>query len=795
MSPARLFIRRPVASLLAAVALLLAGLIAFARLPVAPLPQVDFPVIQINAALPGASPASMAATVATPLERALGSIPGVASINSHSSQGTTQIWLEFAPDRDLDSAARDVQAAINAARGELPLGMPGNPAYRKISPSQAPILALALSSSQLSPSELYNAAATTLAQRLAQVDGVGQVTIEGASLPAVRIQLQPGALAQYGIALDEVRRAIVEANPVAPLGLLEEDAQRWQVTLGPALRTAADYGALVVRLREGAAVRLRDVAILSDSVENRYSRGFHNDHTAVILTVNRQTNANTVATIDAIKAQLPALRALVPAAAELKVVMDRSPAIHSALREAGLILFGGLILVVALAALTLGGQRAALVPAAVLPVVLIGTGVALYFCGFSLNNLSLMALIVALGLVVDDALVVVESTRRHLARGLPPRRAALRAVHELGFALVAMNLTLVVVFLSILLLGGLAERLFREFSITLVAALVLSLLVSLSLTPSLCARLLRRPPSAPAAPSLLGDVARAHAVSLDWVLARGWVVVLLLAVLAGAAGLLFNRLPKILLPEQDTGQLSGFVRGDDSFSFQIMQPKIEEFRHLLLADPAVDQVFGASGTNGVSNAWLRASLKPMEERRVASAAVVDRLRRQMPKVPGGILNLAVDQDIRLASPFNRSPYELLMLSSELGPLQQWAAKVTKTLEQLPEVIDVDGVRDGGTQQVILQIDRTAAARLGVDMAMVAALLNNAFSQRQVSTLYDEFNQYRVVMELEPGHTQSPAVLEQLPVITAAGPYPHLPALVTASLKTGCGTRGSLPRRA
>jgi multidrug efflux pump len=764
------FIQRPVASSLLATAIVLLGLLAWRLLPVAPLPQVDFPSIQVHAMLPGASPESMAATVATPLERALGSIPGVTAINSNSSQGSSFIWIEFTLDRDLDSAARDVQAAINSALGQLPAGMPGRPGYRKISPSQAPIMALALSSSNLSASALYDAASTILGQKLAQVKGVGQVGIDGASLPAVRIQLNPGALAHYGIALDEVRNAIGSSNQLRPLGILEEDERRWQVRTSESLRTAEDYKSLIIRYNNGAPVRLQDVAEVTDSVENRYGSGFHNQSSAVILSISRQTGANIVETIDAIKEQLPAMRALMPVDTELKIVMDRSPGIRATLKEAQVTLTLSILLVVAVVWAFLRSVRSALIPCMAIPVSIIGAFSVMYLFGFSLNNLSIMALIVAAGLVVDDAIVVLENIKRHMEAGLSPMQAALRGSREVGFTLLAMNVTLVVVFVSIIFMGGVIEKLFREFSITLAAAMIISLAVSLSLTPSLCAHLLRKPKTGKAdAPSIMGDIRQGYAVSLRWALRHSFLVLLLLCGVIGVNIYLYIDTPKIMLPEQDTGQLTGWIRGDDGASFQLMQPKIEKFRQYLLTDPAIEDVFGSSGgNNGISNAWMRVSLKPMAERGESATEVVDRLRRHMPVQSGAMLMVNVDQDIRLSSPFSRSQHELILLSGELGPLREWAYKITRAMEEMEELGNIDGVRQDGTQQVVIDIDREAAQRLGVDMSMVASLLNNSFSQRQVSTMYDEFNQYRVVMELEPGYTQTPAVLDQIQVITRSG---------------------------
>lgn len=778
MTIAEPFIKRPVASSLVAIGIVLLGLLSWRMLPVAPLPQVDFPAVQIFASLPGASPESMASTVATPLERALGSIPGVTAINSNSTQGSTFIWVEFTLDRDLDSAARDVQAALNAARGQLPAGMPGNPSYRKISPSQAPVMALALSSPNLSPSALYDAASTILAQKLAQIKGVGQVGIDGASLPAVRIQLNPNALASYGIALDEVRNAISNANVQRPLGILEEDDSRWQVYTSETLRTAADYQNLVIRYGDAGPVRLQDVATVSDSVENRYTDGFHNRSSAVTLTVSRQTGANIVETIDAINAQLPTLRALMPGDTQLKVVMDRSPGIRATLKEAQITLAVAVMLVVGVVFVFLRSAQSALIPTLAIPVAIIGAFSVMYLWGFSLNNLSLMALIVAAGLVVDDAIVVLENIKRHIEKGVPPFQAAIQGAREVGFTLLAMNVTLVVIFVSILLMGGVVEKLFREFSITLAAAMLISLVVSLSLTPALCGQLLKpeankkteHPEKQPEEqPGIFDDLKKGYAVALDWALRHSRIVMLILAAVIGINIYLYIAIPKTMLPEQDTGQMTGWIRGDDGFSFQLMQPKIQEFRKVLLEDPAVEDVFGASGGgNGVSNAWMRISLKPLAERGVSVMEVTDRIRRELPSIPGAMLMVGPDQDIRLSSPFSRSQHEVMMLSDDIRKLYKWAATLTTAMEKMPELVEVDGVKEEGTQQIVLTIDREAAQRLGVNMNLVASLLNNSFSQRQVSTMYEEMNQYRVVMELEPGYTATPEVLNQLQVITYDG---------------------------
>lgn len=773
MTPKHVFISRPVATCLLALAIVLCGLITWRLLPVAPLPQVDFPVIVVSASLPGASPESMAATVAAPLERALGSIAGIDSISSSSRQSSTEVVLRFELDQNLNDAVRDVQAAINAVRTELPSGMPGNPQFRKVDPSQAPVMALSLSSTTLTASELYDAASTILVQKLAQVKGVGEVSVSGASLPAVRVQLDPGALLHNGITLDEVRGAISQANALQPLGVIEDGAHRWRLQVSDALRTAQAYAKLVIRHQQGAVVRLGDVATVSDSVENRYSSGFHNQRQAVVVNISRQNSANIVETIDSIYQKLPQLHALMPANSDLTVVMDRSPGIRATLVDAQITLIIAVLLVVLVVWLFLGRARTALIPSVAIPVSLVGSFVVMYFYGFSLNNLTLMALVVAAGLVVDDAIVVLENVQRHIENGLSPYQAAVKGVREVGFTLLAMNLALIVVFVSVLFMGGVVERLFREFSITLAAAMLISLLVSLTLTPCLCALWLDRT-------GVRGRVARysdrfflvlktGYARSLDVALRHRLVTLLSLVVVIILNGYLYVNIPKETLPTQDTGQLSGFIRGDDGFSFQVMQPKIEAFRRYILTDPAVADLTGVSGGDrGLTNARLTIRLKPLSERKVSAQKVVNRLRKNAPKVAGAMMFLRVDQDIRLRSSFSDSERELVVRSDSLGELKHWSKIVGNAMQAMPELVDVDSVGREGTRQVVIAIDREAAQRMGVDIAMVSSVLNNSFSQRQVATLYEELNQYRVVMELLPSYTERPSALSRIEVLTETG---------------------------
>lgn len=772
------FIARPVATLLLSLALLLLGAIAFRLLPVAPLPQMDFPTITVSATLSGASPQVMASSVATPLERSLGTIAGISSMTSRSSQGSTQIIIQFDLDKDVNTAAREVQAAINASRNLLPSGMRQMPRYRKVNPSQAPIMVFSLTSKTLSKGELYDLASTVLAQSLSQVNGVGEVQIGGSSLPAVRVELEPRQLEHYGLALDDVRTAINSANQRRPKGAVANDEHNWQIQANDQLFKAADYAPLIIRYQDGAALRLRDVAKVSDAVEDRYNAGFYNDQSAVLLVVNRQANANIIETIAALKARLPALEAIVPASARLEVAMDRSGVIKATLHEAELTLIIAVFLVIGVVWLFLGRLRSAVIPALAVPISLVGTFAVMYILGFSLNTLSLMALILAAGLVVDDAIVVLENIARHIDNGMAPLKAAYQGTREVGFTLLSMNVSLVAVFVAILFIGGIVEKLFREFSLTLAAAILVSLVVSLTLTPMLCARWLR--PHDPATESRLqrfSEHAHRRLVAgydrtLGWALRHRRLTLLSLLATIALNVALYVVVPKTFMPQQDTGQLIGFIRGDNALSFQVMQPKIEILRKSLLADPAVASASGFVGSSGsgsgVNNAVMLIRLKPIAERQLDAQKVIERIRANAPKVPGAQLFLMADQDLRFGGrQQSTSSYEYNLLSGDVGLLETWQPKVLAALKALPELTAVDG-REGSTQQITLQIDREKAKRLGVDMETVAAVLNNSFAQRQISTIYEPLNQYKVVMEINPRYAQDPTVLEQVRVITASG---------------------------
>ena len=841
MNLSRPFIRRPIGSTMLAFAILLAGLLAWRMLPVSPLPQIDTPMVVVTASLPGASPASMAATVAGPLERALGAIPGLSSISSSSSTGSTDVRMFFDVDRDLNEAAREVQAAINGVIDQLPPGMPSRPTFRKLNPSTSPILALALSSSTLTPSQLYDIAANTLQQKLAQVKGVGEVSLGGASLPAVRIRFEPAALAAMGLSLEAARQAVASANPEGAQGFLEDGEHRWLVATGRKLKNAADFSGLVLRWQNGQAVRLADVADVTDSVENRYSSGFHNDRPAIIALVSRQPDANVVATIDALKATLPQLQAILPPQADLKVVMDRSLGIRGSLAEAQWTLVFSCLIVAAVVWLFVARLRTALIPVAVIPVSLIGTFAVIWLAGFSLNNLSIMALVVAAGLVVDDAIVVLENITRHAERGLSPYRAAMRGAGEVSFTLLALNVALVVVFVAVLLMGGIIERLFREFSLTLAAAIVISLVVSISLTPALCAHVLPRQKPKRAAPghtvrekdrlvpgsgricptdvmasqgSGAGSIEAAsfsavhagtnetaarhtgpagwHAAyfhhlqslyehSLAWMLRHAWLGLVVLLALIGLSGWLFAKLPRADLPEQDTGVIGAFIRGDDGFSFQIMQPRIEAYRRWILSDPAVQDVVGISGgSGGLTNGHLVITLKPLAERKVPARQVIDRLRRNAPQMAGTMFFGRVEQDLMLSPPRfgDDADHTIVLKSGDVNLLRQWNLRLGKALSDRPELDNVRYSRGEDTRQIVLDIDRETAGRLGVSMSDISAVLSNAFSQRQVATLYEDNNQYRVVMEVSGRFTENPLALDRVQVITSEGKSVALSGVAT-----------------
>ncbi|TBL67724.1 multidrug efflux RND transporter permease subunit MdtC [Hafnia alvei] len=768
-----LFINRPVATTLLTLAITLCGILGFRLLPVAPLPQVDYPVIMVSASLPGASPETMASSVATPLERALGRIAGISEMTSSSSLGSTRIIIQFDFNRDINGAARDVQAAINAAQSLLPSGMPSRPSYRKANPSDAPIMIMTLTSDTYDQAKLYDIASTQLAQKIAQVDGVGDVSVGGSSLPAVRVELNPEALFNQGVSLDNVRTSIANANVRRPQGAVDAQNQRWQVQTNDEIKTAQDYQPLIIHYNNGSAVRLSDVANVKDSVEDVRNAGMTDAKPAILIMIRRSADANIIETVDRIRAEIPEFKALIPASIDLQVAQDRSPTIRASLDEVESSLSIAVGLVIMVVFLFLRSGRATLIPAVAVPVSLIGTFAAMYLCDFSLNNLSLMALTIATGFVVDDAIVVLENISRHVEAGMEPKKAALIGAREVGFTVLSMSLSLVAVFIPLLLMSGLPGRLFREFSVTLSVAIGISLVISLTLTPMMCAHLLKKRPSRHQERirgfgKLLLKMQQGYGKSLGWVLNHArWVLLVLIATI-GLNIWLYISIPKTFFPEQDTGRLMGFIQADQSISFQAMRGKLQDFMKIVRSDPDVDNVTGFTGGSNVNSGMMFISLKPLGERKDDAQHVIARLRGKLAKEPGANLFLMAVQDIRVGGRQGNASYQYTLLSDDLSELRKWEPKIRAAFAKLPELADVSSDQQDKGSELALTYDRESMARLGINVADANALLNNAFGQRQISTIYQPLNQYHVVMEVAPEYTQDESSLDKMFVINSDG---------------------------
>ena len=778
------FIDRPVATTLLTAGVALAGIIAFTRLPVSPLPQVDYPTISVQASLPGASPETMAATVATPLERSLGRIAGVTEMTSSSSLGSTRITLQFDLSRDIDGAARDVQAAINAARALLPSGLPSNPTYRKVNPADAPIMILTLTSDTMTQGQMYDAASTIIAQKLSQVGGVGQVSVGGSSLPAVRVELNPDALFKYGVALEDVRTALASANANRPKGSLEEGDRHWQVLANDQAKTAAEYLPLIVAWRNGAPVQLSAVADVVDSVQDLRNAGMANARPSVLVIINRQPNANIIGTVDRVTALLPSLRASIPSAITLNTAMERTVTIRGSLRDTGRALGIAIVLVILVVFIFLRSGRATLIPSVAVPVSLIGSFGVMYIAGFSINNFTLMALTIATGFVVDDAIVVLENTTRHIEDGMRPHAAALQGAREVGFTVLSMSLSLIAVFIPILLMGGIVGRLFREFAVTLSVAIVISLVISLTTTPMMCARLLRpaearRPGRLAAWSGRAWDaVNRGYRRSLAFALSHSIAVMLVLLVTVCLNVYLYVTIPKGFFPQQDTGRLVGGIQADQSISFQAMREKLTEFMRIVGADPAVENVVGFTGGAQRNSGFMFVALKPLSQRSETVDQVIGRLRGKLAHVPGANLFLQPVQDIRIGGRQANAQYQFTLQGDDLTELRAWEPKIRQALSDLPELADVNtDTQDKGLQTSLI-IDRDAAARLGVSPRLIDTTLNDLFGQRQVSTIYAQLNQYHVVMEAAPKYWQSPEALRSIYVSTSGGAQVPLSAFAT-----------------
>ncbi len=774
MSLPETFIRRPVAATLLTLGIALAGGVAFFLLPVAPLPQVDFPTISVQAMLPGASPEVMASSVATPLERHLGQIADVTEMTSSSNVGSTRIVLQFGLDRDIDGAARDVQAAINAARADLPTSLRSNPTYRKVNPADAPILILAMTSATLSQGQLYDAATTVLEQKLSQIQGIGQVTVGGSSLPAVRAELNPRALFKYGIGLDDVRAALSAANAHSPKGAIEDEDRRFQIYANDQARVADQYRSLIIAYRDGAAVRLSDVGEVLDSVENVRNAGLANGKPSVLVILYAQPGANIIATIDRVRAALPQLEASVGKDIAITVANDRSVTIRASLGdvERTLLISTGLVILVVFAFLR--NFRATLVPSVAVPVSLIGTFGVMYLLGYSLDNLSLMALTVATGFVVDDAIVVLENISRHVEEGMSRFQAALLGAREVGFTVISMSLSLVAVFLPILLMGGIVGRLFREFALTLSVAIMVSLVISLTTTPMMCARLIRK--RREHRPGWLSQrfergfdwVLRGYERSLGWALARPALIMLILAATLALNVFLYITVPKGFFPQQDTGRLSGSIQADQSISFQAMRGKMEQYVGILMKDPDIDTVVGFTGGGQTNAGFLFVSLKPLGQRKLSADQVIQRLRGKLATVAGATLYLQAVQDIRVGGRQANAQYQYTLQADSLEDLYSWAPKLTDALMHVPELTDVNSDQQQGGLETDIVIDRATAQRLGITASQIDNTLYDAFGQRQVSTIYNPLNQYHVVMEVAPQYWQIPDTLKDIFVSTAGG---------------------------
>jgi multidrug efflux pump len=768
------FIERPVATTLLTIGLALAGLFAFFKLPVAPLPQIDFPTISVFAQMPGASPDTMATTVATPLERHLGVIADVTEMTSQSSVGSTRITLQFALGRNIDGAARDVQAAIVASRVDLPTSLRSNPTYRKVNPADAPILVLSLTSDTRTRGQVYDAASTILLPALSQIDGVGQVTIGGAAAPAVRVELNPLALFKYGIGLEDVRAALASANAHSPKGAVDEGERHFQIYTNDQATKPDDYKPLVIAYRNGAAVRLTDVAEVEEGQENVRNVGLANGKPAVLVIINQQPGGNIISTIDRISGVLPQLRASLPSDIDLAVAVDRSTTIRASLHDVEITLVIAIALVILVVFLFLRNGRATLIPSVAVPVSLIGTFGAMYLLGYSLDNLSLMALTISTGFVVDDAIVVLENITRHVEAGMPRRQAALLGAREVGFTVLSMSLSLIAVFVPILLMGGLVGRIFREFAMTLSIAILISLVVSLTTTPMMCAYIAMHRPQHRrsrwyvASERVFDWMLRSYDRTLQRALRRPALVMLVLLLTIVLNIYLFISVPKGLFPQQDTGRMVGGLQADQSISFQMMRQKLRQFVRIVGEDPAVASVVGFTGGGQTNSGFMFVALKPLAERDASVSQVIGRLRPKLGQVAGARLFLQPVQDIRVGGRQSNALYQYTLQSDDLNELYDWSPKVTAALEQVPELTEVNSDQQQKGLETDLVIDRPTAARLGLTVSQIDNTLYDAFGQRQVSTIYAPRNQYHVVMEVAPEFWQNPDTLDRIFISTAGG---------------------------
>jgi multidrug efflux pump len=774
MGPSTPFIRRPIGTTLLTFGLAAAGAVAFFKLPVSPLPQVDFPTISVQATLPGASPQDVATTVASPLERHLGQIADVTEMTSSSTVGSTRITLQFGLNRDINGAARDVQAAINAARADLPTSLRTNPTYRKVNPADAPIMVLTLTSDTKTRGELYDAASTVLAQKLSQVDGIGEVGVGGGSLPAVRAELIPQALFKYGIGLEDVRAALASANAHSPKGGIDVEGQRYQIYANDQANKAADYKSLIVAYRNGAPVHLSDVGDVTDSVENLRNAGLANGKPAVLIILYRQPGANIISTVDLVKALLPQLRASISPAIDVAVAVDRSITIRTSLRDVERTLILAVLLVIVVVFAFLRNLRATLVPVVAVSVSLIATFAVMYLFGYSLDNLSLMALTVATGFVVDDAIVVLENVTRYIEDGMSPLEASLKGANEVGFTVLSMSISLIAVFIPILLMGGIVGRLFREFAMVISISIMISLAISLATTPMMCAVLLRGNSGQEhgrlyrASERFFDGMLNAYRRTLTIALRHPRSMMVILGAVLGLNFYLYGVIPKGFFPQQDTGRLVGSIQADQSISFQLMQKKLTQFITIIKSDPAVETAVGFTGGGQTNSGFVFVSLRPLGERRITADGVIARLRREMAVIPGATLFLQAVQDIRVGGRASNAQYQFTLQGPTFEELNEWTPKIAAALQGDPNLTDVNSDQQNKGLESDLVIDRDAAAQLGITVSQIDNTLYDAFGQRQVSTIYVARNQYHVIMEVAPQYWQNPEALKDVYVSTSGG---------------------------
>jgi multidrug efflux pump len=775
MSLSSPFIERPVATTLLTVALALAGAVAFKELPVAALPQVDFPTISVGAGLPGASPEIMASSVATPLERQFGRIAGVTEMTSTSSIGTTSITLQFDLNRDINGAARDVQAAINAARSYLPANLPSNPSYKKVNPADAPIMILALTSDVYDRGPMYDAASTIIQQRLSQIEGVGQVSVGGSSLPAVRVEINPTQLNNYGLGLQDVASLLSKQNANSPKGQISDDQGTADITTNDQLLKAESYKALVVGYHNGAAVKLSDFADVVDSVENIRAAGFVNGKPGILLIIFRQPGANIIDTVDRIRASIPSLKASIPAAMDFTIMLDRTTTIRASVSDVERTLAISIGLVILVVFLFLRNVRATLIPSVAVPVSLIGTFSIMYLCNYSIDNLSMMALTIATGFVVDDAIVVIENISRYLEEGLSPMDAALKGASEIGFTVLSISISLVAVFIPILLMSGIVGRLFREFAVTLSIAIIISLAISLTTTPMMCARLLKRQrdedhnkifrASERAFNAMLGAYER----SLGWVLKHSALTLIVLLLTIMLNGYLFWIVPKGFFPQQDNGTVFGGIQGEQDISFQAMQVDTLRFVNMIKTDPAVQNVMAFTGGQGAANSgFIYLALKPLNERKASASQVINRLRPKLTSIPGATVFLQAGQDLRIGGRSSSAQYQYTIQSDNLDDLVKWGPTLLAEMRKQSMLTDVNTDQQNSGLQAELVYDRETASRLGITPQTIDNTLYEAFGQSEVSTMYTALNQYHVVMEVAPQFWQSPEALKNVYVKASAG---------------------------